>query len=59
MAKQQSCNKTKPTADKKDAICASFYISELIAKEIKPFSDGEFVKDCINILVKNVCPEKK
>lgn len=38
---------------------ASFYISEIIAKKLKPFSDGEFVKECIDAAVDCLCPEKK
>lgn len=37
----------------------SFLISEEIAKRGKPFTDGEFVKNCLNIFASNICPEKK
>ena len=34
-------------------------MSALIGKRMKPFSDGEFVKDCLLAVVDIVCPEKK
>ena len=37
----------------------SFKISELIAKRIKPFQDGDYIKDANAIFCKNVCPEKE
>ena len=48
----------KPTADAKDAARANFHIGNLLAKEFKPFSDGDFVKECMDILVENMCPQK-
>ena len=38
---------------------ASYAVSSLIAKKMKPFTDGEFVKDCLMEVVQIVCPEKK
>ena len=38
---------------------ASFAVSELIGKRMKPFTDGEFVKDCLLTVVDIVCPEKR
>ena len=37
----------------------SFLISEAIAKRGKPLSDGDFVKDCLDIFTSVVCPDKK
>ncbi|XP_014782393.1 uncharacterized protein LOC106877871 [Octopus bimaculoides] len=39
---------------------ASYAVYENIAKNLKPHSDGEFVKECILILtvVENICSEK-
>ena len=37
----------------------SFAVSALIGKAMKPFSDGECVKECIMAAVNIVCPEKK
>lgn len=36
----------------------SFLIAEAIAKKGKPFSDGEFVKDCLKMFTDLVCPDK-
>ena len=37
----------------------SLKISEAIGKSCRPFSDGEFIKDCIGIFVDKMCPEKR
>ena len=37
----------------------SFKIDEAIAEKGKPYSDGEFIKNCLEILIENVSPEKK
>ncbi|XP_060129870.1 general transcription factor II-I repeat domain-containing protein 2-like [Zootoca vivipara] len=37
---------------------ASFQISRLIARNGKPFVEGEFVKECILTASKEMCPEK-
>ena len=47
----------KPTAHTKNAARTSFHVSNLLANKLKPFSDGEFVKECMDILVENMCPE--
>ena len=52
LANQQSFM-TKPTADAR----TSFHVSNLLASKLKPFGDGEFVKECMDILVENMCPE--
>ena len=31
----------------------------MIAKDIKSFTNGDFVKDCLMTAVKVICPEKK
>ena len=31
----------------------------LIAKHWKPFTEGEFIKDCVMQMVEKICPEKK
>ena len=38
---------------------ASYEVAKLIAKNIKPFTDGDFVKDCLMAVVEVICPEKK
>lgn len=38
---------------------ASNVITSTLLKRMKPFTDGEMVKECIDIFVDNVCPDKK
>nr|XP_040035572.1 general transcription factor II-I repeat domain-containing protein 2-like isoform X2 [Gasterosteus aculeatus aculeatus] len=38
---------------------ASFRVAQLIASCGKSFTEGEFVKKCLNVVVEEVCPEKK
>ena len=38
---------------------ASYAVAEIIAKNSKPFSDGEFVKECIECVADIICPDKK
>ena len=38
---------------------ASYQVSLMIARHLKPFSDGEFVKSCLLATVNAICPEKK
>uniref|UniRef100_A0A3P9MHA2 SPIN-DOC-like zinc-finger domain-containing protein n=1 Tax=Oryzias latipes TaxID=8090 RepID=A0A3P9MHA2_ORYLA len=38
---------------------ASYEVATLIAKHCKPFTDGEFIKDCLMKIVETICPEKK
>ena len=37
----------------------SFKIAEAIAEKGKPYIDGEFIKNCLEIFIENVSPEKK
>ena len=37
----------------------SFKISEAIDEKGKPYCDDEFIKNCLQILIENVSPEKK
>lgn len=41
------------------SVRASFRVAQLIASSGKPFTDGEFVKKCLNAVAEEVCPEKK
>lgn len=50
---------TKVSKDVEYVVKASFEISEIIARKLKPFSDGEFIKQCIDAAVDCLCPEKK
>ena len=38
---------------------ASYRVAYLAATRFKPFTDGEFVKDCVLAIANEVCPEKK
>ena len=38
---------------------ASYVVSQETAKRMKPFSDAECMKECLNAVVEVVCPEKK
>ena len=40
-------------------VTLSFKINEAIAKSCRPFSDDEFIKDCIGMFVDEICPEKR
>lgn len=48
---------TKPIQDAETATEVSFEISRIIAKTCRPFKDGEFVKQCLDIAAKKICPE--
>ncbi|XP_073672245.1 general transcription factor II-I repeat domain-containing protein 2-like [Paramisgurnus dabryanus] len=38
---------------------ASYEVAVLIAKHGKPFSEGEFVQECVMKIAENICPDKK
>jgi hypothetical protein len=48
----------KQSNDCCSALWASYRITHLLAKESKPFSDGEFVRNVCNI-VQEIRPEKE
>ncbi|CAK1580487.1 unnamed protein product [Parnassius mnemosyne] len=48
---------TKPIQDSETAIDVSYEISRMIAKRSRPFNDVDFVKECIEIAAKKMCPE--
>ncbi|XP_010775008.1 collagen alpha-1(XIV) chain [Notothenia coriiceps] len=50
---------TKLHTSKDAATKTSFVISHKIAKHSKPFSEGEFVKECLVDSAALICPEKK
>ena len=54
---QQSLMKTRFYSSD-SATTVSFLISKAIAKNGKPFSDGELIKDCLQIFCAEACPEK-
>lgn len=47
---------TKEVQENEPAVHASYVLSELIAKHLKPFTDGEFVKECLIKAAEIVCP---
>ena len=50
---------TISNSESEKAVRASFVISKLIAKKYKPFTDGEFIKECVLTTVQIMCPEKQ
>ena len=58
LTKQSSFFTNKLEQNHKNA-CASYEASKLIAKRMKPFTDGEFFKELLLKVVDVVCPEKK
>jgi hypothetical protein len=50
---------TKRTNDSEIAVKTSYAVSEVIAKSLKPYFDGEFVKACLEAVGGIICPEKK
>ena len=41
-----------------NATIASYEVAELIAQHGKPFSDGDFIKQCLTKVAEIICPEK-
>lgn len=39
-------------------LLASYKVAELIARHGKPFSDGDFIKQCLTTVAETMCPEK-
>ena len=50
---------TRINSQSKGAVKASFIIAEEIAGVCKPFTEGEFIKNCIEKVCDVVCPDKK
>ena len=50
---------TRASESNDNATKASYEVATLIAKHCKPFTEGEFIKDCVMKMVENICPEKK
>uniref|UniRef100_A0A6P7GQ58 General transcription factor II-I repeat domain-containing protein 2A-like n=1 Tax=Diabrotica virgifera virgifera TaxID=50390 RepID=A0A6P7GQ58_DIAVI len=48
-----------PTENSEIATKISFMIAEAIAKRSKPLSDGEFVKECLEMFASVACPEQE
>ena len=50
---------TKQDTTAKAATLVSYEIAHIIAKKKKPFSDGDYIKECLSAFSKYSCPEKK
>ena len=50
---------TKAKSQSEAAVKASFIVAAEIAKSSRPFTEGEFVKNCIIKVCDAVCPEKR
>lgn len=57
LEKQQSIF-TRPIEDNTAAVKTSYLISHLIARKSKPFTEGEFIRECIIKAVEAICPEQ-
>ena len=47
------------TAEADKIVRASYDISSILARRMKPFSDGDFNKECLVAVVDSVCPEQR
>ena len=50
---------TKAKSQSEAAVKASFIVAAEIAKSSRPFTEGEFVKNCMIKVCDTVCPEKR
>ena len=50
---------TKVDKSLKAVTTASYAIGHIIAKRMKPFRDGEYIKECLTLFMDNCCPDKK
>ncbi|XP_065818648.1 general transcription factor II-I repeat domain-containing protein 2 [Labrus bergylta] len=57
LSQQSLFHKSKEEADA--AVEASYVLSELIARTGKPFTEGQFLKECMLQVADILCPEKK
>jgi hypothetical protein len=58
-SEQQRNTFSKQSSQAESNTRASYEVSLQIAKHLKPFSTGEFVKSCMLSTVDAICPEKK
>ncbi|KAG0729770.1 General transcription factor II-I repeat domain-containing protein 2 [Chionoecetes opilio] len=49
----------KQTAEADKVTRASYEVSCLLARLMKPFTDGDFIKECIMVVMDSLCPEKR
>lgn len=54
---QQMFHKQRTQLD--NVVKASFIVSSKIAKSLKPFAEGEFIKECLLEVSEVMCPERK
>ncbi|KAK0148944.1 General transcription factor II-I repeat domain-containing protein 2 [Merluccius polli] len=54
----QQATFTKPRADSENVVRASYVVSEMIAKKLRPHSEGEFVKECLVATAELLAPDK-
>ena len=54
--KKQQFMFTKVSQESEAAVHASYVLSELIAKHSKPFTEGDFIKECLIKAAEIVCP---
>jgi hypothetical protein len=47
------------SAQSESLVKESYAVAEIIAKKSKSFSDGEFVKECLESVADFICPDKK
>ena len=57
--KMKSFKEIKQPLDNLTIQSLSYKISELIAKNSKPFNEGEFIKECLLTFINLIAPEKK
>lgn len=57
LAEQSIFTKAKNTSEA--ATRASFQISRQIARSGRPFTDGDFIKECLMVASEEMCPDKK
>ena len=49
----------KQTAEADKIVRASYDVSRILARRMKPVSDGDFIEECLVAVVDSVCPEQR
>lgn len=57
--KSQQAPFTKAKSQSEAAVKASFIVAEEVAKSARPFTEGEFIKNCMLKVCDAVCPDKR
>lgn len=57
--KSQQAFFTKAKSQSEAAVKASFIVAEEVAKSARPFTEGEFIKNCMLKVCDTVCPDKR